>query len=69
MIYEKGIPIKEKSIKIWQNSKLTSLGNSDSCYMASECCNAKDIVDSQIISAKLVEYNSIELASIPRDSI
>ncbi len=53
-------------------SKIAIMGNSDSCCMpsSSECCSIEEIgVESQINSAKVIGYNSEELAAIPSSSI
>ncbi|MDQ6724135.1 MAG: arsenite methyltransferase [Thermoproteota archaeon] len=51
--------------------KIALTGNLDSCCMpSSECCSTEGYdVDSQINSAKVIGYNSEELAAIPSSSI
>jgi SAM-dependent methyltransferase len=59
--------IKEEIKKRY--GKIALSGNSDSCCMPSECCGVENSVDSQSHSARVIGYNSEELAAIPPASI
>lgn len=63
---EKELKIKEKIKERY--SKIALVGNSDSCYLPSECCST-ETPESPILSTKSIGCNLQELSSIPDSSI